>query len=370
MKKDYKFDLDDVAIMPTVLSYIGSRSECDVETNFQFSSGKIFSSKEAFEGIKTLPLMAAPMDTVVCEDNLKRYIFEGIIPCIPRGLNITKRKLCLDNSDFYFKSFGLGEIEYQLDSEEKNLNDFYNFPNILIDIANGHMLRLLNAVKRIKKSYPYIKIMVGNVANPLTYKNLAMAGADYVRCSVGTGAGCTTAANVAINYPLGSLISECRQIKEKDNLSTKIVADGGVRDYSDIIKALALGADYVMMGSIFNKSMESAGFNYWKTSLGRIRIKNYDLARKLWKWGFRIQKKYRGMSTKAVQRSWGKTSLVTAEGITKYQDVEYTLHQWVENFKDYLSSNMSYSGSKNLEDFIGKAEVIFITNNARKRFQK
>jgi hypothetical protein len=129
-------------------------------------------------------------------------------------------------------------------------------------------------------------------------------------------------------------------------------------------------SDYVMAGSIFNKAMESAGFNYLKTFLGRIRIKNYDLARWMWKWGFPIYKKYRGMSTKAVQRSWGKTKLVTAEGITKYQKVEYTLHQWVENFRDYFSSNMSYSGAKNLEDFIGNGDWVFITERARKRFEK
>jgi len=76
------------------------------------------------------------------------------------------------------------------------------------------------------------------------------------------------------------------------------------------------------------------------------------------------------MSTKAVQRSWGRTKLVTAEGITKYQKVEYTLKQWVNNFRDYLSSNMSYSDAKTLDDYIGKADWVFITERARKRFEK
>lgn len=349
---DKKFDLDDIAIIPTIVSEISSRSECNVSRLFE-------------NGIRALPLMASPMDTVVCEKNYERYIFEGIIPCIPRGQKVSKSK-----SEFYFKSYGLSEIEYQLEYEGKGPEDFYNFPNILIDIANGHMKRLVEVVKEIKEFYPHIKIMVGNVAHPLTYKNLAMAGADYVRCSIGTGAGCTTAANVAINYPIGSLIHECAKIKKECNLTAKIVADGGAKDYSDIIKALALGADYVMMGSIFNRSMESAGFNYLKTPFGKIRIKNYDLARALWKWDFPIYKKYRGMSTKAVQRSWGKAQLVTAEGITKYQKVAYTLKQWTENFRDYLRSNMSYSGSRTLEEFIGDAEWVFITERARKRFEK
>jgi hypothetical protein len=124
-------------------------------------------------------------------------------------------------------------------------------------------------------------------------------------------------------------------------------------------------SDYVMIGSTFNKSIESAGFNY----LWKMRINN-KTAGLLWRWGFPIKKKYRGMSTKAVQRKWGKTDLVTAEGITKYQKVEYTLEQWTENFKDYLRSAMSYCNAKTLDDFIGKAEYIFITDAARKRFEK
>jgi len=355
---DKKFDLDDIAIVPAIISEISSRSQCETQS--------VFKTMEQGGLQITYPLIASPMDTVVCKENLDRYIKEGIIPCMPRGQKAnshTSRK-------HYFQSFGLAEVESQLYSDDTNKDYFYKYPNILIDIANGHMQRLVEVVQAIKQRFPNITLMVGNVAHPLTYKNLAMSGADYVRCSIGTGAGCTTAANVAINYPMGSLISECRAIKEECGLKTKIVADGGTRDYSDIIKALALGADYVMIGSLFNKSMESSGFNYLKTFFGRIRIKNYDLARLMWKWGFPIYKKYRGMSTKAVQRSWGRTSLVTAEGITKYQKVGYTIHQWVENFDDYLSSNMSYSGEKDIENFIGKADWVFITDKARKRFEK
>jgi GMP reductase len=347
-----KFDLDDIAIVPAVVSNISSRSECNTDTRFG--------------NLHKLPLMASPMDTVVCRDNLQRYINEGIIPCMPRGQKSSNNI----NRISYFQAFGLSEIEFQLYSDDTDKDYFYKYPNVLIDIANGHMQKLVDIVKEIKSKFPDINLMVGNVAHPLTYKSLALAGADYVRCSIGTGAGCTTAANVAINYPMGSLIHECRIIKEESGLTAKIVADGGTRDYADIIKALALGADYIMIGSIFNKSMESAGFNYLKTFLGKIRIKNYDFARLMWKWGFPIYKKYRGMSTKSVQRSWGRTRLVTAEGITKYQKVGYTLHQWVENFDDYLSSNMSYSGDRNLEDFIGKADWVFITDKARKRFEK
>ena len=357
--KNYKFDLDDIVLIPSEESNVNSRLECNTITKFFYD---------------TLPLMASPMDTVVSKNNYIEYIANKIVPCIPRGLSGEY----LRENKFYFQAFGLKEIEEQLEDYKKNnykfeggyakfenLVAFYKFPNVLIDIANGHMKKLIPLIKEIKKRWPKITLMVGNVANPETFVNLGIAGADYVRCSVGTGAGCTTAANVSINYPLGSLISECYQLRKEYDLKTKIVADGGMKNYSDIIKALALGADYVMIGSIFNKAVESAGYNY----LWKIRINN-KTAEVLWKFGFPIKKKYRGMSTKAVQRSWGKTNLVTAEGITKYQKIEYTLEQWTQNFNDYLKSAMSYCNAKTLNDFVGKAEYIFITQNALNRFKK
>ena len=219
--KEEKFDLRDISIIPTIQSDINSRSECDI-----WNDG-------------FLPLMTAPMDTVTCKENVNTFISNKIIPCLSRGEYLDKQ------NDYVFHSFGLKEIECQLEmlkNEQYIENQFNQFPNILIDIANGHMSRLLDVVKKIKEKYPHIILMVGNVAQPLTYKNLAMAGADYVRLGIGNGFGCTTASNVAINYPMGSLISECRKEKIKSGLwNTKIVADGGMQGYDDIIKSLALG---------------------------------------------------------------------------------------------------------------------------------
>jgi GMP reductase len=353
---DLKFDLNDINIIPAIESDISSRSECDI-----------------YHSNNMLPLMASPMDTVVSKINYPDYLKNRIIPCMPRETYVDEHSLYYPKHR-YFQSFGLCHIRNQIPYGHPNYDmlyspppqhSFYKYPNVLIDIANGHMSILLTYVKEIKETWPDMKLMVGNVARPETFVNLAKAGADYVRISIGTGAGCTTAANVAINYPIGSLIAECRKQKVELGLKAKIVADGGMKNYSDVIKALALGADYVMIGSIFNKAIESAGFNY----LYGIKTPQ-KTAEALWRWGFPIKKKYRGMSTKSVQRNWGRSKLVTAEGITKYQKVEYTLEQWVENFTDFLKSDMSYCGAKNLDDFIGVAQSVFITDAARKRFDK
>lgn len=351
---DLKFDLSDIVIVPAEKSDINSRKECD--------------TTRKFNGGYYLPLIASPMDTVVSKKNFQKYIDNGIIPCIPRGQYLYPYVEGIRKP--YFQSFGLCEIEtqiydYRSEAPLPYKEVFYNHKHILIDIANGHMGKLIPLIMDIKRFWPDIQLMVGNVANPETFANLGLAGADYVRCSIGTGAGCTTAANVSINYPMGSLIEECQKQKKELNLQTKIVADGGMKNFSDIIKALALGADYVMIGSIFNKTVESAGYNYlWGIKIGN---KSAEL---LWRWGLPIKKKYRGMSTKAVQRSWGKSQLVTAEGITKYQKIEYSLSQWTENFKDYLKSAMSYCNAKKLDDFIGVAQYVFITDAARRRFDK
>jgi IMP dehydrogenase/GMP reductase len=225
-----KWDLNDIVLIPSEQSEISSRKECQIESDFTYGA--------------RLPLMASPMDTVVSGQNYTKYIQQGIIPCIPRGLV----KKFLVGSPLYFQSFSLSEIEEQLKILDKITlhgdyvrDPFYSYPNILIDIANGHMIKLIDIVKQIKKYAPTCNLMIGNVANPETFINLGMAGADYVRCSVGTGAGCTTAANVSINYPLGSLISECYSLRKQYGITTKIVTDGGMKNYADIIKALALG---------------------------------------------------------------------------------------------------------------------------------
>ena len=138
-----------------------------------------------------------------------------------------------------------------------------------------------------------------------------------------------------------------------------------MKDYSDIIKALGLGADYVMFGSILNKCLESSGQNY----LFNIKI-NSILATKFYDWGFPIKKHFYGMSTKIAQKKMGKKTLKTSEGVVRKQKVEYKLASWVENFEHYLRTAMSYSDARNLNEFIGKADFELITENAYNRFNK
>lgn len=337
-----KFDFNDLSPIPCVISDVRSRKDI----NIMDLEGK-------------LPLIVSPMDTVVDEQNYKIFQELGFHVCIPRGFNDS-----LKIPESTFVSYGLDEIENKIQKKEP-------LPfRVLIDVANGHSIRVIEIAETIKKIYgSNIELMVGNIANPLTYKVYAQIGVDYVRCGIGAGHACTTSANASIHYPMASLIQEINEIKKEGSYRSKIVADGGFRKYDDIIKAIGLGADYVMLGNIINKSIESCGQNYLKEGEKYIEI-DKEMAMDHFKNGEDVYKMFRGMSTKEVQKIWGKKELRTSEGIVKFNKVEYSIAGWVDNFKDYLKSAMSYQGEHDIKNFTGNAEYVFITENAFNRFNK
>jgi hypothetical protein len=208
------------------------------------------------------------------------------------------------------------------------------------------------------------------IVNDLTVKNNHSYCVGYENKVVHN---CLTTKSSSIGYPMASLISEIHKEKvkfEKENKDIKaplIIADGGMKEYADIIKAIGLGSDYVMLGSLLNKSIESAGDNYlWGVKIPQ-RFANYLFSK-----GFPIKKYFRGMSTKEAQLAMGKdkSKLNTSEGVIRHRKVEYTLKKWTENLIDYLKSAMSYTNSKNLNQFIGKASYNLITQNSYNRFNK
>lgn len=328
-----KFDFNDILIRPAIKSKINSRKEIN-----PFVNGY-------------LPLITAPMDTVIDETNEAKFDELKVITCSPRGVENTTG----------FSSYSLTEFNDMFLTGHLKDNGFY-----LIDIANGHMTMLIDTVKKVKEKHPNLILMVGNVANPKTYEELSLAGADFVRVGIGNGGGCSTTVHTGVGYPMASLIKECYDISKTYDNAAYIVADGGMQNYSDVIKALALGADFVMVGSLFNKAIDSCGENYlFKKIWIPQEIADWLYARKI-----PVYKKFRGMSTKEVQKKWGKTKLTTSEGVVRFRKAEYTLKQWISNFEDYLRSAMSYSNAKSLGQFIGKADIIKISDNAYNRFKK
>lgn len=352
------FDFDDILIEPELHTNIVSRKKVDV-----------------LEEKQMLPLFTAPMDTVISEENCMIFNSNKIYSIIPRKSNLSQKDVSTDHKIWF--AYGLDDfkkifIDNHIDIHPKD--KVY----ALIDIANGHMKVVKDLLVQSKEIYGrQLVLMVGNCANPMTYLSLAQAGADYVRMGIGNGAGCLTTVQTGVGYPMASLIHETYLIQQERNLAAKIVADGGFKKYSDIIKALALGADYVMLGSILNKTLESAGetfeenkkYDSW-TDPGE-KVNQYSKEVKdQFIMGKKYFKKFRGMSTKEVQKSLGRETLKTSEGISKIQPVEYTLSSWVENFTDYLKSAMSYTDCLTLGEFIGKVRFNKISKNSFDRFHK
>lgn len=323
IKKETLYSLRDITIIPTVLTSIKSRSECNPYREDIDSGEKEF-----------LPLITAPMSCVLNETNYKEFQDSRINTIIPRTVDI-KTRLSLMPSTFC--AFSLKEAKTILDTfvvPEEGIKY-----HILLDMANGHMKDQIEIGKQLKKKFgEHISLMGGNIANPNTYLSYELSGAfDYVRASVGSGSCCITSTQTAIHYPLASLISDICDLRPKE-YHCKVIADGGMKNYSDIIKCLALGADYVMCGSIFTKaalSGESVGDSV----------------------------SYYGMSTKMAQKEMGAKILKTSEG--KHIDLqkEYTLQGWAENMHDYLCSAMSYCDSRNLEEFRNNAVCQVISPN-------
>lgn len=349
MNEDYNqlFDFDDILIEPATLSSIRSRSEINTRTV-----------------MGNLPLMTAPMDTVIGQDNFHLFKNKGILPVLPRIPNPTSD--WVDHNHF---------LSYSLtDFERLFLRERIAVPNesrilALIDIANGHMLDLYEAAKKAKIMYGEdMCLMVGNIANPETFLEYCKIGVDMVRIGIGNGNGCLTTVQTGVGYPMASLIESCYNVKKHGKYDTKIVSDGGFKKYSDIIKALAMGADYVMIGSLLNKCLESAGETTKRD--GEVVNQYTTLTKTMFEIDIALFKVFRGMSTKEVQKAWGKEELTTSEGVVRKHQVEYTLDGWVKNFEDYLKSAMSYTGKKELHQFIGGVHYNKITQNSFNRFNK
>ena len=220
---------------------------------------------------------------------------------------------------------------------------------IVIDTAHGHSASVLQFVKNIKKSVGGTQIIAGNVATASGTKALIDAGVDCVKVGIGAGASCTTRVVAGVGMPQLSGVMDC--VDEANNHNIPVIADGGIRYSGDLAKAIAAGAEVVMMGSVLAGMDESPGeFILYEG---------------------RQYKSYRGMgSLGAMQQGSGDryfqegaeaTKLVPEgiEGMVPYRgSVRNTIHQLMGG----LRSSMGYCGAKNIKDFHRKAEFIQTTS--------
>lgn len=324
IKKETLYSLRDISIIPTTLTSIKSRSECNAYRP------RIDGGDEEF-----LPLITAPMSCVLVEKkDYKKFQDSKVNTIIPRTIEFKDRLSLMTTT---FCAFSMKEAEEILNTYVPKDTDVLR---VLLDMANGHMKAQIELGKKLRRKFgDQLILMGGNIANPGTYLSYEYSGAfDYVRCGIGGGKGCLSSTQLGVHYPMASLLSDICDIRPQ-NYRCKVVADGGISGYSDIIKCLALGADYVMCGSIFTKAALS------DSELGD-------------------HVAYYGMSTKQAQSEMGATKFKTSEGKHETLQKEYTLSGWTENMTDYLRSAMSYCDSRTLDEFRTNAQCQVISSFA------
>jgi len=217
---------------------------------------------------------------------------------------------------------------------------------LCVDVAHGHLTKTLKAVKNVKNKFPDIPLIAGNIATKEGAKDLVKAGADIIKVGIGPGSVCTTRVVTGVGVPQITAIKLARQ----GALNKPIIADGGCRNSGDIVKALAAGANMVMLGFLLAGSSESPG-----------RIFNLN---------GKLVKNYRGMSSSEAYKDKIKK---TGEE-NNYQPIDEGINYGfvnyigkVENILDSLEkgvrSGFSYCGAKNLKELWKKAEFIKISQS-------
>ena len=359
-KKKITYGYDDIGIMSAITTEIEHRAECNTKKNGM------------------LPIFTAPMSTVINERNADIFEDNGIIPIIPRSVDIARRNEIVKTGRWV--SYSLNEFEQFIED-----NDTVNpGTKILIDLANGHMEKIFELAKKARAKYGYedLELMSGNINNPEAYREYCAAGINWCRVGIGGGKGCLSSTQLSLHVGIATLINETYKIKkevEEDikgaytnyKCVTKIIADGGIRDYRHVNVALALGADYVMIGSLLSSLVESCATTFYYDKENNIHTvdqmsPNTKIRENGGLFGItdmyhgeevdyhvvdNLKKNFYGMASSMGQKDLFGEKVRTVEGKQVILDCTTNIDKWVENMSDYLASAMSYCNIRDVNDF-------------------
>ena len=220
---------------------------------------------------------------------------------------------------------------------------------IVIDTAHGHSKGVLNILKKIKEKFTNIDVIVGNIATAEAAKFLVKAGADGVKVGIGPGSICTTRIIAGVGYPQLSAIYEVSQAIKGSGVS--VIADGGIKYTGDITKAIAAGADCVMLGSLLAGTKESPG----ETIIfeGR-KFKSYRGMGS-------IEAMQKGSKDRYFQDSVNESNKLVPEGVVGRVPYKGDLVESIHQFVGGIRSGMGYCGSKNIEELKDDGKFVQIT---------
>lgn len=220
---------------------------------------------------------------------------------------------------------------------------------ITVDTAHGHSRKVIDTVREIKRNYPDLDVVAGNIATAEAVQVLVEAGADAVKVGIGPGSICTTRIVAGVGVPQITAIIDCCQVADKYNIP--VIADGGIKYSGDIVKALAVGASSVMIGGLFAGTEESPG----ETILYQGR--SYKMYRGMGSLGAMKQ----GSKDRYFQGETESEVKLVPEGIEGMVPYRGTLSFNVHQLLGGLRSGMGYVGAANLEELRKKARFVQIT---------
>ncbi len=312
---------DDISLVPTEVSRIKSRTEANTKNNFL--------------GLDlALPVVSSPMDTVTGIDMAKALTELGCIGILNRFDTSLEEVLYDESNASKIRSVSIG-LTTDLNEVEKLVEKKYL---ICIDTANANNNEVLYKTEEVKKKFNEAKLIVGNIAHGATLSQLVDAGADAVRVGIGSGSVCTTSIQTGIGIGQVSSLLNVLTSREAKKLNIKIIADGGIKSSGDIAKAIALGADVVMLGRMLSGTRETPG--------------------EVIKYNGQLWKKYRGSASFGVKMRnefiEGEETMVAYKGVVK---------NVIDSISDGLRSSMSYMNCITLDE-LRKTETFAVLSNS------
>lgn len=332
-----KLDFDDVLIVPQ-FSDITSRSQVEVITTLQGKWGAT---------ITGVPIIAANMDgvgTFSMHHALKKF---GAFTAITKHHTLADWVQQKDVSHAFI-TIGMNDDELQKAEEiisvwKDRVTHFT--PKIVIDVANGYMNSFYSFIEKVRKNIPDAFIMAGTVVTPEAVERAILSGADLARVGIGTGAVCTTRRVAGVGYPQFSALQEC--VPAAKSVGGGVQSDGGCVFPGDFSKALSVGADMVMAGSIF------AGHDESEQEVRNGKVTFYGMSSHAAQERHNQVKKYRASEGRVVQLPY--------KGL-----VEHT----ISDILGGIRSTCAYIGALNISEMSEKARFIQVNSQLNRSLEQ
>jgi IMP dehydrogenase len=342
MRKYLTFD--DVGMIPKFNKII-SRTQTNITTRIHNTT-------------YNYPFVPANMDTVISKSMVDKISKLNGMVIYHRFCSIEEKiQMCKDYPNIYM-SVGISE-------DERNTIDVLlksNVKNYCIDVAHGHSEQVGDIIKYIRSNLKDASIIAGNVCTSDGYKYLVNCGADVIKAGVGGGSACTTRMKTGFGIPQFSAVVECNKAKlelQEQGINSWLIADGGIKNPRDAGLSIGAGADMVMMGNLFAKTLESAGKKYIKKNNCYEMI---DINETLPEG--KVYSHYRGQASHNFMKSYyGDKKTRVAEGVDFYTECIGPVEALIDEYSGSLRSSLTYCGTNNLEEFKNNIEFFESTSS-------